>query len=61
MSDLALRGAIAAVRAWTTLYTCGLPTGQRDARREEIESDLWESVHDATRIAARSRSRSWRA
>ena len=46
MSDLALRGAIAAVRAWTTIYTSGLPSEQRDARREEIDSDLWESVND---------------
>jgi hypothetical protein len=46
VSDLALRGAIAAVRAWTTLYTSGLPSGQRDARRDEIDSDLWESVND---------------
>ena len=48
MSDLALRGAIAAVRAWTTIYTSGLPSEQRDARREEIDSDLWESVNDTT-------------
>ncbi len=26
----------------------GLPSGQRDARREEIDSDLWESVNDTT-------------
>ena len=48
MSDLASRVAIAAVRAWTTVYTSGLPSAQRDARREEIDSDLWESVDDAT-------------
>jgi hypothetical protein len=48
MSDLALRGAIGAVRAWTKLYTSGLASGQRDARREQIDSDLWESVNDTT-------------
>ena len=61
MTDPALRAAIAAVRAWTTLYTSGLPIEQRDARREEIDSDLWESVNDpasdrrslALQIAAR--------
>ena len=46
MNDLALRGAVAAVRAWTRVYTFGLPEEQRDARREEIDSDLWESVND---------------
>ena len=61
MTDVALRAATAAVRAWTTLYTSGLPIEQRDARREEIDSDLWESVNDpasdrrslALQIAAR--------
>ena len=46
MTDFAQRAAIAAMRAWTTLYTSGLPIEQRDARREEIDSDLWESVND---------------
>jgi hypothetical protein len=47
MTGLALRGAVAAVRAWTNVYTWGLPVEYREARRDEIESDLWESVHDA--------------
>ena len=46
MNDIALRGAVAVVRAWTRVYTYGLPSAQRDARREEIDSDLWESVND---------------
>ena len=46
MNDLALRCAAAAVRAWTKVYTYGLPAGRREARCEEIESDLWESVND---------------
>jgi hypothetical protein len=48
MNDLALRGAVAAARVWTRVYTSGLPDQQRDARREEIDSDLWESVNDTT-------------
>ena len=47
MNDIALRGAVAAVRAWTRVYTYGLPSEQRAARREESDSDLWESVNDA--------------
>jgi hypothetical protein len=38
--------ASAVVRAWTQLYTSGLPKDVRDGRRDEIESDLWESAHD---------------
>jgi len=38
--------AAAAVRLWTRLYTSGLPVAVRTARRAEIESDLWEFVHD---------------
>lgn len=34
------------VRCWTRIYTWRLPPAVRDARREEIESDLWESSHD---------------
>ena len=41
MNQAAVRVATAAVRAWTRLYTWCLPTDARDARRREIESDLW--------------------
>jgi hypothetical protein len=34
------------VRAWTRVYTCGLPRAERTARRAEIDSDLWELEHD---------------
>jgi hypothetical protein len=44
--SVATRLAIALVRAWTRLYTCGLPPGLRTARRAEIDSDLWELEHD---------------
>jgi hypothetical protein len=38
--------AMAITRWWTRVYTLGLPAGLREARRAEIESDLWESLHD---------------
>jgi hypothetical protein len=37
-----LDASSALVRAWTRLYTWRLPTGTRDVRRAEIDSDLWE-------------------
>ena len=33
-------------RWWTRTYTAGLPDAIRDARRAEVESDLWESLTD---------------
>ena len=47
MMPLLLRLAVAAVRAWTRAYTFGLPPSVRDARRAEVESDLWECRADA--------------
>jgi hypothetical protein len=44
--------AMTAVRTWTRFYTWGLPAELRDARRDEIESDLWESFQDARGDAA---------
>jgi hypothetical protein len=38
--------AVAVTRCWTRVYTIGLPADLRAARRAEIESDLWESLHD---------------
>jgi protein TonB len=46
MNRVLLRGAMAAVRVWTRLYTSGLAADRGDERRAEIESDLWESEHD---------------
>jgi hypothetical protein len=40
------RVAVSVTRWWTRLYTAGLPSDLREARRAEIESDLWESVSD---------------
>ena len=39
--------ATAFVRIWTRIYTAGLPADTRAIRRDEIDSDLWESMHDA--------------
>ena len=50
MAARSIAGAASLVRSWTWLYTCGLPTAVRDARRAEIESDLWEFFHDPDRI-----------
>jgi hypothetical protein len=46
MSALLLRLASAAVLGWTRLYTRNVPPALRDARRQEVASDLWESAHD---------------
>jgi hypothetical protein len=42
---LSLRLATGAVRAWTRLYTWRLKPSDREARRAEIESDLWEHLN----------------
>jgi len=39
--------ARALVRAWVRVYTSGMPLDLRDARRAEVDSDLWEHDHDA--------------
>jgi hypothetical protein len=39
--------AVALVRIWARIYTTGMRTEIRERRRAEIESDLWESLHDA--------------
>ena len=38
--------AVAIVRVWTRIYTAGLPPALRTERRAEIESDLWEGLHN---------------
>jgi hypothetical protein len=40
------------VTLWTHLYTIGLPAAVRDARRDEIASDLWEHWQDADAACA---------
>jgi hypothetical protein len=46
MTKLLFTVAIAIVRGWTRLYTCCMKPALRDARRAEIESDLWEFHED---------------
>lgn len=41
-----LRAVVAIVRAWTKLYTLGLPSSEQSRRREAIDSDIWEFLHD---------------
>jgi hypothetical protein len=38
--------AVRLTRWWTRVYTVGLPRDVRETRCAEIESDLWESLHD---------------
>ena len=42
-----MRALIAPVRAWARLYTARLDTAEREARRAEIECDLWEQARSA--------------
>jgi TonB family protein len=46
MTPMFARAAAATVRLWTHIYTYGLPSTIRDARREEIASDLWHATRD---------------
>ena len=44
------RSAVAAqqlVRGWVWFYTLGLPRETREARRAELDSDLWDQAHAA--------------
>ena len=47
MSALLLTHIIRLTRRWVRLYTAGLPTEVREARRAELESDLWEQEQEA--------------
>jgi hypothetical protein len=38
--------ALALARAWVRIYTCGMSPAVGQARRAEIESDLWEQRHE---------------
>lgn len=40
------RIACAVVRGWTRVYTSGLAAEAAERRRAEMDSDLWESLHD---------------
>ena len=54
MSMPTMNLAVGLVRRWVGLYTVGLPAEARDARRAEIESDLWEQEEDASLNDSRS-------
>lgn len=41
-----------AARAWCRIYTRGLPSDARDDRRRELESDMWEHLHDPDEVDA---------
>jgi hypothetical protein len=49
---ITLAAALAAVRGWTRVYTARMDPPLREARRAEIESDLWELHEDARRSGA---------
>jgi hypothetical protein len=53
-SRVSLRLALALVRAWTRVYTTGLPQALRERRVTEIESDVWEHCHHSIDSAADS-------
>jgi hypothetical protein len=44
-------GSAQVVRRWVRIYTLGLPEVLRDARRAEIESDLWSQREEADLVA----------
>jgi hypothetical protein len=46
-----LQATVSLVRVWTRLYSWQLPESIRNARRAEIESDLWECQQAATPTA----------
>jgi hypothetical protein len=49
---ITLATALRLVRSWTRIYTARMEREARDARRDEIESDLWEFHEDARRRGA---------
>ena len=46
MKTLATKVAVGLVQWWVHLYTLGMGHAVADARRAEVESDLWECLHD---------------
>lgn len=51
--------SVGMARAWVALYTIGLPAGLRDARRQEIECDLWEHRRFAELTGSRPAHVAW--
>lgn len=52
MTSFLVRISVATVRTWTRVYTWHMPRSIREARRAEIESDLWECQADEGAAAA---------
>src|SRR5438093_9192268 len=48
--NAALALSVGMARSWVALYTRGLASEVRDARRSEIDSDLWEQQWLAARL-----------
>src|SRR5262252_8042721 len=46
MNGIATRLIVFVIRGWTRVYTTGLPPLVGEARRREIESDVWELQQD---------------
>ena len=44
------------VRGWVDLYTRGLPADLRDARRDEVDDDLWCEQDEAAAAGRSARS-----
>ena len=53
MSQWMSRLAVILVRSWTCLYTAGMRAETRRRRCAEVESDVWESLHDPNVARAR--------
>ena len=49
MTSYLVDGVAGVIRLWTRIYTAGLPFDQSDARRAEVDSDLWESREEGSR------------
>jgi hypothetical protein len=45
------------VRGWVRVYTRGLPAELRDARRDEVDGDLWCELEEAAALGRPGRSR----
>ena len=52
--------ALSLARAWVRIYTSGMPPAVGDARRAEIESDLWEQRHEEQARRRRALSTAFR-
>jgi hypothetical protein len=49
MNGQLVRAAVALTRLWARIYTTGMPAEAGEDRRADIESDVWEFLHDEDR------------